>query len=61
MKTETVVALSFIIGGLAGIGVMTWVVFYPPQSWRDDDRFEIFPNTCMVSDLGTSFQVYCPK
>lgn len=61
MKTQTIVSISFFLGGLAGIAVMTWVAFYPLPSWRDDDRFETFPDTCMVSDLGTSFQVFCPQ
>lgn len=60
MKPENIVAVSFLAGGIVGIAAMSWVVFYPLPWWRDDTRFTTYPDTCIVSDLGTSFQVYCP-
>ena len=32
MKTENIVALSFVLGAISGIGIFVWIVFYPLPS-----------------------------
>jgi hypothetical protein len=61
MTTENIVAVSFLAGGIAGIAIMTWIVFSPLPWWRDDPHFATFSNDCIISDLGSAFQVYCPQ
>lgn len=61
MKTENIVALSFALGGLTGIAVMTWIVFYPLPYWSNDNHFANFQKSCIISDLGSAYQVYCPQ
>jgi hypothetical protein len=60
MKTESIVALSFIAGALTGIAVMTWVVFYPLPYWSDSKSFANFSKSCIFTDMGATYQVYCP-
>lgn len=60
MKTENIVAVSFFLGGLAGIAIMTWIVFSPLPWWRDDPHFATFSKDCIISDLGAEWQVYAP-
>jgi hypothetical protein len=60
MKTENVAALSFLVGGLFGIAVITLAVLHS-LPLNDEPKFSYFPDTCIVNDLGdTRFQVYCP-
>jgi hypothetical protein len=62
MKTETLVALSFFVGGIIGIAVTMWIVTGPvPYWWDDTPMFSNFPKNCIVSDLGNGYQVYCPE
>ena len=42
MKTENIVALSFVLGAISGIGIFVWIVFYPPPSWSNDNHFTNF-------------------
>ena len=49
---------QFLIGGLSGITIITWIVFFPLRSWRDDQSFATFSKDCIISDLGQSWQVY---
>jgi hypothetical protein len=61
MKTENIVAISFVLGALTGIAVLIWIVFFPPLSWREDPRFSTYSKDRTISDLGPAWQVYCPK
>jgi hypothetical protein len=60
MKTEAIAAVSFIAGGLAGIAIMAWVVFFPLPYWSNSSHFANFPKSCIFSDMGATYQVYCP-
>lgn len=60
MKTENIAILSFFIGGLTGIAVATWVVFYPLPWWSDSRQFLNFSKSCIINDMGAQYQVYCP-
>jgi hypothetical protein len=59
MKTENIVAASFIAGALTGLAVMTWVVIYPLSSWSNSRQFANFSKNCIISDMGATYQVYC--
>jgi hypothetical protein len=61
MKTENIVALSFVLGAISGIGIFVWIVFYPLPSWSNDSRFSNFSKDCIISDIGAEYQVYCPQ
>jgi hypothetical protein len=60
MKTEAIVAISFAAGALAGIAIMTWVVFYPLPYWSDSRQFASFPKDSIFTDMGATYQVYRP-
>jgi hypothetical protein len=60
MKTENVVALSFVGGAFAGMSIMAWVAFYPLPYWNDSSHFSNFSKSCIISDIGAEYQVYCP-
>jgi hypothetical protein len=60
MKTENIVALSFIVGALTGITITAWIAFYPLPYWSDSRQFANFPKACIISDIGADYQVYCP-
>ena len=61
MKTENIVALSFVLGAISGIGIFVWIVLYPPPSWSNDNHFTNFSEDCIISDFGAAYQVYCPS
>jgi hypothetical protein len=61
MRTEYIVAISFLAGGLAGIAITAWVVFYPLPYWSDDAHFANFSKSCIFTDMGATYQVYCPR
>jgi hypothetical protein len=60
MKTENVVALSFVGGAFAGMAVMAWVIFYLLPYWSNSSHFANFSKSCIISDIGAECQVYCP-
>jgi hypothetical protein len=57
MKTENIVALSFVLGAISGIGIFVWIVFYPLPSWSNDNHFTNFSKDCIISDIGAAYQV----
>jgi hypothetical protein len=60
MRPEIIAAISFFAGGLAGIAIMAWVVFYPLPYWDDSSHFANFSKSCIFTDMGATYQVYCP-
>jgi hypothetical protein len=60
MKTENIVAVSFFIGAIIGSIITMWIVFYPLAYWSDSRQFANFSKSCIISDIGTDYQVYCP-
>jgi hypothetical protein len=63
MKTENIVALSFLVGGIFGIATTIWIITGPVPSWWDDTpTFSNFPKSCIISDVDPEhWQVYCPQ
>jgi hypothetical protein len=52
MKIESIAALSFLLGGITGIAITAWVIFYPLPYWSDSSHFaNFFPR---VASLATS-------
>ena len=52
--------LGGLFGGMAGIVITAWILFYPLPYWSDSRQFLNLPKSCIISDIGAECQVYCP-
>jgi hypothetical protein len=61
MKTEAIEAISFIIGGLVASPLWRGSSFSRYSIGTTAEHFTNFSRECIFSDMGATYQVYCPS